>query len=350
MIQLIEQSQLPGCLCARLRGTDASALKRVSMNPIIAVATLRLRHRLRPSAIALAVIGLCAALDVGCASSINRAQRWIVGDWAADYQTAERLARESNTGVLILYTNIDLTRKDAMREAVKDAASGDAGKYVRCVLFRDNEPDRRYVAQYGVDRAPALIVVHPDGSYHARSGSMSAEQIADFLASATPPGSVAKLNPFVPRESNYAWNSDFESAERMSRESGRPMLVVLDRWMTRDWRKLQAMLERREVYTRFADMIHCRPGSLWSSSGSVAARFGVKNLPALVIVEPDGNARTLELPTSYEAIVRFADGTRRGASAADRLPPFQGGTQGGSHDANASTAGGSTAAAAPNPK
>ncbi|MDO8632694.1 MAG: hypothetical protein Q7R41_19600, partial [Phycisphaerales bacterium] len=80
------------------------------------------------------------------------------------------------------------------------------------------------------------------------------------------------------------------------------------------------------------------------------ARFGVKNLPALVIVEPEGNARALELPTSYEAIVRFADGARRGESSADRLPPFQGGTQGDPHEAAASTTGGSTAAAAPNPK
>ncbi|MDO8631603.1 MAG: hypothetical protein Q7R41_14045, partial [Phycisphaerales bacterium] len=261
MIELIEQNQLQGCLHARLCGTDASELNRVSVNPVFALAALRLR----PSAITLAVVSLCATLDVGCASSINRAKRWVVGDGAADYQTAERLARESNTGVLILYTNIDLTREDAMRAAVKGAASGDAGKYVRCVLFRDNEPHRRYVAQYGVDRAPALIVVHPDGTYHARNGSMPAEQIADFIASATPPGSRPRLNPYVPRESSYAWNSDFESAERTSRASGRPMLVVLDRWMTRDWRKLRAMLERREVYTRFADMVHCRPGSLWSS-------------------------------------------------------------------------------------
>jgi hypothetical protein len=349
VIELSEQNQLPGCLCAPLCGTDASDLKRVSVNPVFALAALRLLHRSHWYAITLAVVSLCAALDVGCATSINRAKRWVGGDWAADYQTAERRALESNSGVLILYTNIDLTRKDAMREAVKGAASGDASKYVRCVLFRDNEPDRRYVAQYGVDRAPALIVMHPDGTYHARSGSMPTEQIADFLASATPPGSVPKLNPFIPRESNYAWNPDFESAERVSRESGRPMLVVLDRWMTRDWRKLRAMLERREVYTRFTDMVHCRPGSVWSSSGSAAARFGVKNLPALVIVEPDGNAQTLELPASYEAIVRFADGAL-GESSADRLPPYQGGTQGGSHDPNASTASGSTAASAPNPK
>ncbi len=320
---------------------DAAWSARPSVGTSRAIRRRRSGFRPSSSAITWTAVGLHLAFGGGCASSIHRAKHWIAGDLAADYQTAERLARESNTGILILYTNIDLTREDAMREAVKGAAtSGDAGKYVRCVLFRDNEPDRRYVAQYGVDRAPALIVVHFDGTYHARSGHMSAEQTADFLASATPPGSKPKLNPFIPRESSYAWNSDFESAERMSRASGRPMLVVLDRWMTRDWRKLRAMLERREVYTRFADMVHCRPGSLWSSSGSAAARFGVKNLPALVIVEPDGNALALELPASYEAIVRFADGARRGESTTDSSASTAGG----------SSAAGSTAGAAPNGK
>ena len=95
------------------------------------------------------------------------------------------------------------------------------------------------------------------------------------------------------------------------------MVVVLDRWMTRDWRRLLAMLERREVYTRFADMVHCRPGSLWSSSGSTAARFGVHNLPAIVIVETDGTAHALELPATYESIIRFADGVRLGETPAD---------------------------------
>ena len=289
----------------------------------------------------MTIVAIELALGGGCASSINRARHWIVGGMEADYQTAERQARQSGTGILILYANIDLTREDPMREAVKAAAARSNAKgYIRCVLFRDNEPDRRYVAQYGVDRCPAVILVHPDGTYHARSGTMSAEQVADFLAAATPPGSIPKLNPFILREPSYAWNSDLQAAERIARESGRPMLVVLDRWMTRDWRKLRAMLERREVYSRFAEMVHCRPGSLWSSAGSAAARFGVKSLPALVIVQPDGSAKALELPSSYESIVHFADAARRGAAP----------TEASASTVVGSTAGASTAGIAPSPK
>jgi len=290
-------------------------------------------------ALSMMIVAIELTLGGGCASSIHRARHWIVGGMEADYQTAERLARQSGTGILILYTNIDLTRDDPVREAVKTAAArGNAKDYVRCVLFQNNEPDRRYVAQYGVDRCPAVIAVHPDGTYHARAGAMSVEQAEGFFAGATPPGSTPKVNPYIPREPSYAWGHDLESAERTAGASGRPLLVVLDRWMTRDWRKLRSMLERREVYTRFADMVHCRPGSLWSSAGSAAARFGVRNMPAVVIVEPDGSFHVLELPSSYETIVRFSDGIRRGAAP----------TEANASPAAGSAAGGSSAAAAKN--
>ena len=280
----------------------------------------RFRHFLRSIVSTSAIFSL--ASSNGCASTSGRIQRWINGNWAADYQSAERLARESNTGILILYTDIDLTRDDPMREAVKNKAAGGGTKdYVRCVLFRDNEPDRRYVAQYGVDRPPAMILAHPDGTYHARVGTLSEEGVAQFIAEANPPGLKPQLNPFIPRESNYAWITSFETARQAARESGRSMIVVLDRWMTRDWSRLRPMLDRREVHTRFADMVHCRPGSLWSLAGSVADHLGVRHLPAIVIVDPDGTARVLELPASYESIIRFADGVRRGERQADADSP-----------------------------
>jgi hypothetical protein len=68
------------------------------------------------------------------------------------------------------------------------------------------------------------------------------------------------------------------------------------------------MLERREVYSRMANMIHCRPSTAWSSAGSVASELGIRNLPAVAIVPADGSEPSvLELPTSFEAIARFAD-------------------------------------------
>ncbi len=183
-----------------------------------------------------------------------------------------------------------------------------AADYVPALLFHKNESDRRYAAQFGVYRAPAVIVLHPDGTYHATQGSLSAETLADFLSRSSPPGSTPVLNPHVTRRLGYAWYRDWESAKQASQASGKPVFVVLERWMSRDWDTLRPMLDRREVYSRVANMIHCRPSTAWSTASGVASQLGIQNLPAVAIVPPDGQEPcVLELPTSYEAIVRFAD-------------------------------------------
>ena len=40
---------------------------------------------------------------------------------------------------------------------------------------------------------------------------------------------------------------------------------------------------------------------------SLLTPFGTVRIPALVVVDADGNHHVLEIPTSYEAIVRFGD-------------------------------------------
>ena len=86
------------------------------------------------------------------------------------------------------------------------------------------------------------------------------------------------------------------------------VFVVLDRWMTRDWLKLGPMVECRDVHSRVADMVHCRPNAgLWSGVDAACQHFGVANLPAVVVVRPDGSHQTLELPSSSTAIARFLD-------------------------------------------
>ncbi|MEK7757018.1 MAG: hypothetical protein AAB385_07385, partial [Planctomycetota bacterium] len=237
--------------------------------------------------------------------------RWRPNGWDADYDAAEARMAESGGELLIFYRAIDQGRPDPTFEALRSAPlKQQTAQYVRCSLFRSYEPDRRYVAQYGVDRAPALIVVHGDGTYHARMGLTSAAQISEFLAAAQPPGAAPVLNPHIPRETNYAWHSSLESAEAAAQKTGQSILIVFDRWWSRDRRKLEKLLERREVYSRFAGLVHCRPWSILGLGDQSMVRFGVMNLPALVVVHPDGSHQVLELPTSYEAIVRFADRAR----------------------------------------
>ena len=261
--------------------------------------------------IALSVALMLAA---GCSSTWGR---WRLNGWYADYGAAEARMAESGREMLIFFRAVDQDRPDPTFDALRSAPlKQQTAQYVLCSLYRSYEPDRRYAAQYGVERAPALIVVHRDGTYHALKGATSEVQISEFLAAAQPPGAAPVLNPHIPRDINYVWHSSLESAEAAAQKTGQSILIVFDRWWSRDRRKLEKLLEHREVYSRFAGMVHCRPGSILGLDGQSMARFGVMNLPALVVVHPDGSHQVLELPTSYEAIVRFADRARPTGGAA----------------------------------
>jgi len=265
-------------------------------------------------AVRLTALTSALILATGCSSIWAR---WRPNGWDTDYDAAEAHARESGRERLIFFRAVDQSLPDPTFDALRSAPlKQQTAQYVLCSLYRSYEPDRRYVAQYGVDRAPALIVVHRDGTYHARTGLTSAAQISEFLAAAQPPGAAPVLNPFIPRETNYTWHSSLESAETAAQKTGQSILIVFDRWWSRDRRKLEKLLERREVYSRFAGMVHCRPGSILGLDKQSMARFGVANLPALAVVHPDGSHQVLELPTSYEAIVRFADRARPNGGAA----------------------------------
>ncbi len=189
--------------------------------------------------------------------------------------------------------------------------------YIRCKLPKTYEPNRRYVGQFGVDRAPALIVVHGDGTYHARSGSMSAADVAAFLAHATPPGQRPEINPYIKRRVRYEWHRSIEEAEEEAQQTGRAVFTVFYRSFSSDWQVLRKLLSRQEVYSRLADMVHCRIGVLGFSGRAQGTRFGALTLPAVVIAHRDGTHDALELPQSYEAIVRFADTARRREGTAD---------------------------------
>ena len=234
---------------------------------------------------------------------------WPTGIWVPDYEQAEQLASESGRGTLFLFTQKDLTRDDAVRNLLEDPATrGVAADYIPAILFQRNESDRRFAAQFGITRAPSVILLHPDGTFHATQGSLTPEKLTAFLTASAPPGSAPTVNPHVARRLGYAWIRDWEAAQQASQASGRPIFLVLERWMSRDWDALRPMLERREVYSRTANMVHCRPSTAWSSSTAVASQLGIENLPAIAIVPADGGEPSiLELPSSYESIVRFAD-------------------------------------------
>lgn len=272
-------------------------------------------HRVLATAVILAASG-CAMPPKPTIPKWARLPNWatlIPNDWVADYDTAEQRMRESSGGMIIFYESGNRKADEAMFAELKSDPAADACKdLVRCTLFRTYEPDRRYVAQYGVDRAPALILLHPDGTYHHRPGPAKADEIVAFIKSSTPPGASPKINPYIPRDIRYTWINSLTEAEEISHGTEEPIFIVLDRPYTKDWTKIQEMMAHREVYDRVANMIHCRPWSWLGNQNQIINRFNLSNLPAIVILQPDGSHDELELPTSYQAIAHFLDRTKNG--------------------------------------
>lgn len=241
----------------------------------------------------------------GCVSWLNGSTDH---GWALDFDTAEQRVYDSGKPLLIFYRNPRHREDQVVEDALQaESVAALTERYVGCTLLTSYEPDRRYVGQYGVYRPPALIVVHPDGTYHARSAIMSADDIVSFLTQAQPPGTKPAINPHIPRRARYSWLHSVEEAEAVSRETGQPMVVVFYRSLSRDWRTLSKLLSRHEVYGRLAEALHVRIGLLNPTIETHATRFGPLKLPAMVMARPDGTFTTYERPTSYEAVVRWVD-------------------------------------------
>ena len=261
--------------------------------------------------VSLAALAVVASLALaGCRMRVPQvADVWdAMSAWEGDFDSAERRAYRQDQPLLVYYTKAQAWESDPMLVVLKGTDLRDPmDEFTKCLLTPDLEPNRRYVNQFGVDHAPAIIIIHRDGTYHSTQGLKSPEAIRSFLAEAKPPGRQPVYNPHVPRPIRYAWTWSVDGAEEASRARGVPVFVVIDRPFTLDWQRLAPMLERREVYSRVSGMVHCRPGLWGLGVGDAQRRFGVQNLPALVIVQPDETYEVLELPNSYEAIARFVD-------------------------------------------
>jgi len=259
-----------------------------------------------------------AILAGACAGGCAATSMGLLGrGWVADYDTAEARVHESDQPLLIYFKDVAPGEKDRVRKILDNAPMRErVAGFVRCVLFRSHEPDRRYVAQFGVERAPALVVVHRDGTYHTLIGAMTGGDILDFLEQARPPGARPDCDPLIPRRAEYRWHDDLDRARRHSEDAARPMFVVYYRRFSSDWRDLHGWLEAREVHARVADMVHCRVGALKLLPGAYRSSFGALELPAVVIARPDGAFRVLERPTSSESLARFVDRSLEAAAPA----------------------------------
>lgn len=260
---------------------------------------------LRPAVVARPAIGII--LVVGCL--LGGCRSWSSNRWIGDYDAAERLSIKRNQPLLI-YFEEDRPNHDSRLAAslASERLQSTQDEFVRCSLVRSVERDRRYVAQYGVDRAPAVIVVHRDGTYHATAQrSMSADELMAFLESAVSPGTPIKRNPYVPHKPRYDWYDSLDEGGRVAQRSGRSMLVLFHRTLSSDHRRLERLLSRHELYLRLKDLVHVRIGMLGFFQKVYITKYGALKIPAIVIAHPNGTFDVLELPQSFESVVGFVD-------------------------------------------
>lgn len=244
-------------------------------------------------------------LGGGCSSLQNWRPRH---RWLADYEKAENRSLETGQDLLIYFHS-----SDPKRSKVTDVSLAATGvrdrldSFVRTTLVKSYEPDRRYVAQFGVLRAPALIIVRTDGTYHSQTGEFTEEQILSFVEQAKASGSLPRLDPYVPRRAPSRWHDDVGPALAEAASRNTPTFVVYYRSWSRDWSKIKNLLNRHEVASRLCGLVHCRIGTKNPVGKAYITPFGALALPALVLARPDGTFTALETPTSYESIVRFLD-------------------------------------------
>jgi len=231
--------------------------------------------------------------------------------WTLSYDEAQKAAQARQSGIVVLYKDHLDPQSGRMEDVLRDSRVTPllSGK-VKCLLLTDFEPNRRFVAQYGVEEPPALIVIHPDQTSHARSGLMSVEQVVAFLKSATPPGTRPQINPQVPRTYGYNWLGIYEEALGQARRQNRPLLIVYKWWLSSESTELLRRLSRPEVARHFGDMVHCLLDWDYIPNRKIMADLGVNKVPAMVIITQSGTRYRSVGLVEIKDIIKFAVSAR----------------------------------------
>ncbi len=227
--------------------------------------------------------------------------------WQYDYDVALRQARGRQRDLLVLFKDpLDAesgTARDALEAAAARTSMDDK---VWCMLVPFHTPSRRFVAQYGILEAPAIIVVHPDSTYHALPGVRTEDEVAVFLKEAKAPGAAPNLNPQVPHRVTFPYFNVHERALDAARNQNRRLFIVYKWWVDGRSSKLIHRLSRPHVSSQFGEAVKCILDWDHIPNRRHVAKYGVTTFPAMIIVEPDGRHRVLPGVPTIDDIIRFA--------------------------------------------
>lgn len=242
-----------------------------------------------------------AALAVAGACSTN--SRRLLLHWRTDFESGEKSAEQDGRDLFIYYENTrpgvhddlrDLLESDELRLALRP--------YVCCRLFRSHEPDRRFVAQYGVERAPAVIVIHRDATYHALTGRRSADEIVDFLERAQSPGATPVYDPLLPRRAEANWQHNGGLFQWEKPDPNKSDLLVYERRFSDDWKRMRALLDRPELREHLRHRNLRRMTIGWPWTDRVDTPYGELSPPAVVVIDADGSHHIVERPDAVASL------------------------------------------------
>lgn len=238
-----------------------------------------------------------------------------------DFSTAERLAVQHNKPLVVYYTSWLSAECGAMRAALDSSeVRRKLGDKVVCYLDESYEPNRRFVAQFGVERYPALIVVRPDGTFHSRVGRMAPGEIAAFIEQSRAPGQPAQVNPQLPRRIDYHWEGDYQRALQRAQAEGRRVFVFYKSVLSPESNDvLVNVLNRPEVAAEFHDTINCLLDWGHPPNRRFMARFGITDVPGFLLIAPDGTHHARQGRLNAEQMVSFIREARR--TAGQPAPP-----------------------------
>ncbi len=258
--------------------------------------------------IAICMLMMAAAAPCGCGPP-----------FIAEFETAQRLAAQQDKELLVYYQSWIVAECGKMKKAIESPrVQHKLADRVLCILDESYEPYQRLVAQYGVDHYPALILIHRDGTYHQHSGALSADAIINFIETARAPGRRPIINPQIPRRIDYRWQADYEHAFKLAEQQNRPVFIFYKSVISADCNEmLFNVLNRPDVAVHFNDTVNCLLDWYYPPNRRLMARYGVTNVPGIVIVNPDGTHHARQGRMTAPQVISFV----RGAKASARPSP-----------------------------
>ena len=227
--------------------------------------------------------------------------------WHLEYGEAETIARTAEQPMVVFYKAPFDVQSSQLQTVLEQPAMAPLLKgAVRCMLTTEFPPDRKYVAQYGVLRAPAVILIHRDGTYHAYQGPPSQDTLTTFFAQAKPPGAKPDLNPQIPRAIDYRWEGIYEDAVSKAQRQNRELFIVYKWWLSAESTDLlNICLTRPEVARHFTETVNCLLDMDYLPNRTHMRQYGVTKVPSVVLVHRDGTYHAHSGEMTAEQLIRF---------------------------------------------